>query len=112
MNLTALPSYIMSPTSTESADEPKSLFRVKILILFTVFLCCWLAFTFNVSRNYENAIFCVAGASAILIYFVRCESCHSSIYYRKGGTRKLFGGFDYYKFALAGRCPCCGRERI
>jgi hypothetical protein len=32
------------------------------------------------------------------------ESCHSSIYYRKGGVRKLFGSFDYYKFALAGRC--------
>jgi len=95
----------MIPTSTESADEPKSLFRVKIAILFTVFVCCWLAFD-------ENAILGVAGASAILMYFVRCESCHSSIYYRKGGVRKIFGAFDYYKFALAGRCPCCARKRI
>ena len=102
----------MIPTSTESANEPKSLFQVKIAALFTVFACCWLAFALNVSRTYENAIFGIAGASAILIYFVRCKFCHSSIYYRNGGVRKFLGTFDYYKFALAGRCPCCGRKRI
>jgi hypothetical protein len=103
---------MQSPTSTESPDEHKSLFRVKIAILFGVFFCCWLAFALKIARNYENAILGVAGASAILMYFVRCESCHSSIYYRKGGVRKFFGSFDYYKFALSGRCPCCGRKRI
>jgi hypothetical protein len=102
----------MTPNSTESADEPKSFFRVKIAFLFMVFFGCWLALALHVARDYENAVFFIAAASAILMYFVRCESCHSSIYYRKGGVRKIFGSFDFYKFALAGRCPCCGRKRI
>jgi len=103
----------VSPNSAgESADQPKSLLRVKIAALFGVFALCALLLWLEIahSQGQQLAAVGVAALSGILLSFVRCEACHSSIYYRAGGTRKLFGN-DFYRFVLARQCPCCGLRR-
>jgi hypothetical protein len=100
------------PSST--SPPGKSFVRVKAVVVFTAFLGCWIAVLYG--STHGGALLAVAGAAAVLLYFVRCESCHSSIYYRAGGERTLFFGprasLRGFGFLASGRCPYCGLERF
>ena len=104
----------MPEQQQESATIPpqlgRSLFRVKIACLTLVFLGCGVGL--RLGSGHDNVLIAVAGLSAVLFYFVRCESCKSSIYYRKGGERKFLFGTGSVAFLLARQCPCCGLERL
>jgi len=93
-----------------SLPRSKSLVRVKVALLFLIFLACVIAL--RLDSAYEDALLAVAGVSAVLFWFVRCESCKSSIYYRAGGKRKLFFGAGTLVFLLARECPCCKLVRV
>ena len=93
-----------------SSHPRKSYVRLKSVLLLAVFLGCVIGF-YNDSPH-ALALFAVAGASSLLQYFVRCESCHSSIYYRAGGGRNLLFGPSSYRFMYSSQCPYCGLERF
>jgi hypothetical protein len=97
--------------STEVKPLARSIYRVKVAALSIVFLGCWLALIFQVTRHWEY-IFVLAGASAVSVNFVRCERCHSSLYYRAGGTRVFFYGPKSASFLWSKQCPACGLERV
>ena len=88
-----------------SADVGRNLGAVGAM--FMVFLCCWL-FLRYVSKDSAIA-FGVAMICAVSTWFIRCERCHSSIYYEAGGRR-----FPSYgaMFLIRNRCPHCGLERL
>jgi hypothetical protein len=81
-----------------------------VLALAAAFLGCWLALAFKLPVN-DHALLAIAGVSAIFLYFVRCERCHSSIYYRAGGTRTLFH-IRSLSILWAKQCPSCKLERV
>jgi len=85
--------------------------RVKVAVLFLVFISCWCAVLWA-PHWHTDAVFVVAAVAAVLVYFVRCESCHSSIYYRAGGERSLFVGKTSILVLVGKHCPVCGLERI
>src|SRR5271154_3081474 len=89
----------------------RSRYRVKIVVLCAVFLGCWFALRFHATRHWEY-LFLVAAAAAIPVNYVRCERCHSSLYYRAGGTRVFFDSPTSVSFLWAKLCPVCGLERI
>lgn len=60
----------------------RSWYRVKIAILCAVFLGCWIGLKLHVTRHPEF-LFALAAVAAVPVNFVRCERCHSSLYYRK-----------------------------
>src|SRR5215471_17035251 len=88
----------------------RSLVRLKSVALLTVFLGCLIAI-YNGSPH-ALALVVVAGVSSMLQYLVRCESCHSSIYYRAGGVRALIAGPSATRFMYGNACPYCGLERF
>jgi hypothetical protein len=93
-----------------SSVPRRSLVRLKSVLLLTVFLGCLIAL--RKGSPHVIALFAVAAASSLLQYFVRCESCHSSIYYRAGGSRSLIAGPSTVRFLYSNRCPYCGLERF
>ncbi len=97
----------------ELANRPRSLFRIKMTVLIIAFLGSWVAIAFHLVRDInELRIFGLMMLCAYSTRFVHCEVCHSSIYYRRGGVRKLFWPSDSYGFIWAGSCPCCGLKRL
>jgi uncharacterized membrane protein len=74
---------IQAGVSDDAAFAPdlsaqrQSLVRLKAGAAFMVFLSCWL-FLRYVSGNSAIA-FGIAGVSAVSVWFIRCERCHSSI---------------------------------
>jgi hypothetical protein len=95
----------------EAFSPPKrSLVRLKSVLLLAVFVGCLIAIGYG--SPHVLALVVVAGASSLLQYLVRCESCHSSIYYRAGGGRTLIAGPSRSRFMYASRCPYCGLERF
>jgi hypothetical protein len=97
-----------SPDSIRSGITPRSRYRIKVLALSGIFLACWLVLRFQFTTHDILAL-AIAGAAAVLLYFVRCERCHSSLYYRAGGARRFFPGPS---FLWAKRCPSCNLERL
>jgi hypothetical protein len=101
-----------------------SMVRVKSVILTTVFMARWLCFAGHIlaptmvsipsSPSDYAWIMAAMGSAAVLFYFVRCETCHSSIYYTAGGERTLFFGdsSSRQRFLFASKCPVCGQERF
>ena len=96
--------------SEASLPPRRSLVRVKSVLLLTVFLGCLIGI-YNRSPH-VLALIVVAGISSMLQYLVRCETCHSSIYYRAGGGRTLIAGPSSTRFMYSNRCPYCGLERF
>jgi hypothetical protein len=95
----------------DSLSTPRrSLVRLKSIALDAVFLGCLVAI-FSGSPH-VLALFGGAAVSSILQYFVRCESCHSSIYYQAGGGRTLIFGPSRSRFMYNSQCPYCGLERV
>jgi hypothetical protein len=92
-------------------ERATSLVRVKGVVLFLIFYACWLYLKYFDGPRYENTLLAVAGASALLFYFVRCEKCKSSIYYTAGGKRHLFL-WGAPRFLMANECPICGLIRV
>ena len=101
----------IAPVDTRGASTARSRVRVKSAVLFIAFMACWLVLSLR-PHWHEDLVLVVAGVSAVLYYFIRCEQCHSSIYYRAGGKRVLFPGPSTISILTAKRCPCCGLERI
>lgn len=96
--------------SDSLSSSSRSLVRVKSVALLVVFLGCLIGIHYRPSN--ALALILVAGFSSMLQYLVRCESCHSSIYYRAGGDRNLIAGPSAFRFMYNGRCPYCGLERL
>lgn len=92
-------------------ERATSLVRVKAVVLFLIFYACWLYLRYFDGPRYGNMILAVAGASALLFYFVRCEKCKSSIYYTAGGKRHQFL-WGAPRFLMANECPICGLIRV
>ena len=98
--------------------------RVKSVILTAIFMAGWVSFAGHIiaptivpipsSPSGYVWIMAAMGSAAVLFYFVRCETCHSSIYYTSGGKRTLFLGdpSSRQRFLFASRCPVCGQERF
>ena len=112
----AQPEFVAAAPKTYLAPNrfpngPKSLFRVRAAALTAVFMLCWLLLRFTPVALLEDVLFAVAIFCPILLYFVQCESCHSTFQRRAGGKRKYMP-FDFFGFAISRRCPCCGMERI
>ena len=101
----------MAQVDTQARRTARSYVRVKALVLLGVFLGCGVALRFQ-SRLPDELLFAVAALSAVLVYFIRCERCHSSIYYRAGGKRVLLHGASSLAILASRRCPCCDLERI
>jgi hypothetical protein len=97
--------------TTEQTQEEHSLVRIKAALLVVTFLGCWILLKYFDSHRDENTLLAIAGVSAILLYFVRCERCKSSIYYTAGGKRslRLLGAPG---FLMAKKCPICGKLRV
>ena len=84
----------------------KSLVRLKGATVFLIFVACWLWLKYI--SSHENLVFSIAAITAILPWFLRCERCKSSIYYRAGGVRMPRYSLSFF---TARQCPCCGLER-
>ena len=96
---------------TQEPAASRSLVRVKAGVLAALFLACWVAL--KVWPDWHgSALIAVAAMSAVLFYFIRCEKCHSSIYYRRGGRRTFPAGLGALALLSRKRCPECGMERI
>src|SRR5579864_2880030 len=99
-----------------------SMVRVKSVILTTIFMAGWVSFAGHIiaptivpiSASALVWIMAAMGAAAVLFYFVRCETCQSSIYYTAGGKRTIFFGDSSsgQRFLFASKCPVCGQERF
>jgi len=95
----------------DSLSTPRrSSVRLKSALLLAVFLGCLIGVHYT--PPHALALIVVAGISSMLQYLVRCESCHSSIYYRAGGDRTLIAGPSTFRFMYNSRCPYCGLERF
>jgi hypothetical protein len=81
-------------------EAEKSLVRVKSAVVLLAFMACWLWLKY--ARRYDDWMFIVAAIIATLPWFIRCEKCKSSIYYKGGGARHL----SFATFFTARRCPC------
>jgi hypothetical protein len=88
-------------------DTRRSWYRVKTVALTATFAACWLA-GFVGTAAHGFAVASIAAISVMFLYFVRCERCRSSLYYRAGGARAPWK----VSFLWAKRCPCCELERI
>ena len=100
----------MSASEDQSAPRRASLYRVKMAGVFVAFLCCALAIKAGIGS--QLIVFLAAMFVSVLPYFIRCENCKSSIYYRAGGKRAIFMGPSTVHFVFAKRCPCCGAVRV
>jgi hypothetical protein len=98
------------PVDTRRSIGKRSLVRVKAATLFVVFFSCWCAVLWA-PHWHSNAVFLVAAVAAVLVYFVRCESCHSSIYYRAGSERSFFADKTALLMLVGKQCPICGLKR-
>jgi DNA-directed RNA polymerase subunit RPC12/RpoP len=89
------------------SPHKKSLVRLEAGTVLLIFVSCWLYLRYI--SDQIDAVLAVAGISAVSAWFIRCERCKSSIYYRAGGTR-----FPSYgvKFLITSRCPHCGLRRL
>jgi len=85
--------------------------RIKAAVLFVLFLVCLYLLKIITSEKYQDIILLVAAGLSVGAYFIRCETCKSSIYYRAGGERRFFPTPSSFGFLVAARCPCCGMER-
>ena len=92
------------------SPRKQSLVRVKSVALLAVFLGCLIGI--DNRSPHALALILVAGVSSMLQYLVRCESCHSSIYYRAGGDRTFIARPRAFRFLYSNRCPYCGLERF
>lgn len=91
-------------------ENRRSLVRVKIWSLETAFLACWLVLRFgNLARGSEDLVLAMAGVTAILFYFVRCEQCHTSEILRRSGWLRFVKWNGLFP---SKRCPVCGKERF
>jgi len=100
----------VSALGDQSAPNKASLYRVKMAGVFVAFLCCALALKAGFGNQF--VVLLTAMFVSVLPYFIRCENCKSSIYYRAGGKRAIFMGPSTAYFVFAKRCPCCDAVRV
>jgi hypothetical protein len=82
---------------------------MKMVVVSVVFVA--LAAAIRLQLGNETLLLGFAVLVAISPYFVRCETCKSSIYYRTGGQRMFPAGPSALKFMFSRKCPYCGHER-
>ncbi len=76
------------------------------------FLGCLFLLQIATTEQHKLIIFLIAAGISVMPYFIRCETCKSSIYYVTGGKRNLFfTRSSLYGFLFAGQCPYCGMQR-
>ena len=93
-------------------ENRRSLVRVKMWVLSTGFALCWLAIEFgDLARGTSLVALALACLTAVLVYFVRCEQCHTS--HVQNPLRRLPSLWVPWSiFFPSKRCPVCGKERI
>jgi hypothetical protein len=99
-------------------DNKRSLVRVKIWALEIVFVVCWLLLRFekigdgSMEWVYEELMFEVASVVAVLMFFVRCEKCHT-IEILGQTNNSLWSSFipKWSGLLPPKHCPVCGKER-
>jgi hypothetical protein len=100
----------MNSLEDHSVTNKASLYRVKMAGVFIAFLCC--GFALKMSFGNPLVVLSTAMFVGVTPYFIRCEHCKSSIYYRAGGKRVILMGPSAVYFVFAKRCPCCGASRV
>jgi len=92
-----------------SQSGGRSAVRVKVAIVWAIFLGCWAAIRFaGLSPGWSDALFVVAAIDAVSIYFIRCEQCHEPfVSLRPDKVTSL-----WRVIAPAKTCPKCGMARI
>ena len=90
-------------------SDGRSAVRVKVVLIWAIFLGCWVAFGYKgLSPGWEDALFVVAAVDVVLFYFIRCERCHDPlISLRPEKVLRL-----WRIMAPPKRCPKCDMERI
>jgi hypothetical protein len=84
--------------------------RLKVLLLFSVFVVSALAMDSGFVRS--DLPLAIAAIAAVGVYFVRCETCRSTIYYERGGSRHVPVGPYASRFMFQKRCPVCSQGRL
>lgn len=92
------------------AVPQRSRVRAKALLLTAVFAICGYAYALDLTQSMLP--FAIASVAAIGLYFVRCETCKSSIYYERGGTRHFPASLYSVRFLLQRKCPVCSMRRL
>lgn len=92
-----------------SQNGRRSAVRVKVAVVWAIFLGCWFAIQFlDVSSGWRDVLFVVAAIDAVSIYFIRCEQCHEPfVSLRPDKVTSL-----WRIMAPAKTCPKCGMVRI
>lgn len=92
-----------------SQSGGRSAVRVKVAILWVIFLGCWAAVRFaGLSPGWQEAMFAVAAIDAISVYFIRCERCKEPLVsLRPEKVTSL-----WRIIAPAKICPKCRMKRI
>lgn len=93
-------------------ENRRSLVRVKMWLLNVGFVVCWLAMKYgDLAQGTFLIMLALASVTAILVYFVRCEQCHTSQV--QNPLRRLPSlGVPWSILFPSKRCPVCGKERI
>lgn len=99
------------PSMSSATPVPRSLVRIKALVLGSIFAACAIVLRF-VPEWHPLLLVGIAALAGVLHNFVRCEQCHSSIYYQGGGRRVFFAGRSAYRFLYSNQCPYCQRKRL
>jgi len=82
--------------------------RLKLALVWIVFLACWFWLKFGrLPPGAQIILFAVAGIDAVLVYFIRCERCHTPLLsLRPDSILRSWRVMFPQK-----RCPKCGLER-
>jgi len=92
-----------------SLSSGRSTVRVKVVLVWAIFLGCWTATRFaGLSPQWQDVLFLIAAIDAISIYFIRCEECHDPLISLR--PEKLTSLWRV--MAPPKRCPKCGKERL
>jgi hypothetical protein len=82
---------------------------VKIWLLESIFLCCWLAILVGVRSEFGQWVAIGVGcAAAILMYAVKCERCHRPEFALGQKPPRTMVSLFYPPKT----CPSCELERI
>lgn len=89
--------------------QGRSTVRVRLAFVWVIFLscCCVLQFA-TLSPGWQDAILGLAGASAISVFFIRCERCKEPLVSVR--PEQISSVLDI--MAPQKHCSRCGLERI
>jgi len=92
------------------ANDRRSLVRVKVWLLWILFIACWTLVRFGrLSEDADLVVLVLAGVVAVLFFFVRCEQCHTSEMRARSGTLPLPSRNGFFP---PKHCSVCGKERL